>query len=69
MIHMQVNVGEHCRGSSAEEQVIHGSYKGESGQEPEVTDEMTRQQSVRYGEKAEMRYGQRDYWTQGRFLI
>ena len=69
MIHVHVNGGEHCRGSSTEEQVTHGSHKGEGSQEPEVTDEITSQQSVKYGEKVEMRCGQWHYWSPGRLLV
>lgn len=69
------NAGEYCRGSSAEEQVmIHGDHKNKWNQEPEVTDEMTSQQSVKYGEeKIEKVWpvvlAPKHYWTHGRFLV
>lgn len=57
IIYAQINVRDYCRRISAEEQVMHGDHKGERSQE--VTDEMTSQPSVKYGEKkVEMRCGQ-----------
>lgn len=44
MKHVQVNVGEYFRGTDDTR------HKGGGRQEPKVTDEMTSQQSVKYGE-------------------
>lgn len=54
--------------------MIHGDHKNKWNQEPEVTDEMTSQQSVKYGEeKIEKVWpvvlAPKHYWTHGRFLV